>query len=85
MWIASCDNLETSVIEYVFDSRPDEIVVIHKQNLDARKFGLPTTHCRCTSALTHTDGTGSLSSLAKMDAAEAFQMKGVGAALCSAR
>jgi hypothetical protein len=37
------------------------------------------------SALTHTDAAGSLSSLAKMDVAEAFQTNGLGAALCSAR
>jgi two-component system cell cycle response regulator CtrA len=37
------------------------------------------------SALTHSAGSGSLSSLARIDAAEAFQMRGLGSALCSAR
>jgi hypothetical protein len=37
------------------------------------------------SAVTHTDGTGSLSSLARIDAAEAVQTNGLGLALCSVR
>jgi hypothetical protein len=37
------------------------------------------------SALTHSDGSGTLSSLARMDGAEAVQTKGLGSALCSAR
>jgi hypothetical protein len=36
------------------------------------------------SALTQTDGAGSLLSLARIDAAEAVQVKGFGSALCSA-
>lgn len=38
-----------------------------------------------TSALTHSDDTGSLSILAKIEAADAFQTKGFGSALCSVR
>jgi hypothetical protein len=45
--------------------------------------GLP--HRLDASALTHSDDAGSLSSLAKIEAADAFQTKGFGSALCSAR
>ena len=38
-----------------------------------------------SSALTHSDGSGTLSSLARMEGAEAVQTKGLGSALCSAR
>ena len=38
-----------------------------------------------TSALTHSEDTGSLSSLARIEAADAFQTNGFGSALCSAR
>ena len=37
------------------------------------------------SALSHSDTAGSLSIFAKIEAAEAFQTKGFGSALCSAR
>ena len=37
------------------------------------------------SALTHLEGTGSLSSLARIEAAGAFQTNGFGSALCSGR
>jgi putative DNA methylase len=38
-----------------------------------------------TSALTHSDAAGNLSSLARIEAADAFQTNGLGLALCSAR
>ncbi len=38
-----------------------------------------------SSALAHTDRAGSLSSLARIEAAKAFQTNGLGSALCSAR
>src|SRR3974390_2535897 len=39
----------------------------------------------CSSALTHSDATGSLASLARMEAADEVQMKGLGCALRSLR
>ena len=51
----------------------------------ANKSKVERANLPVASALSHSDTTGSLSILAKIEAAEAFQTKGFGSALWSAR
>ena len=44
MWIGGGDNFESSVSEYILYGRADKIIVIHEQNLEARRSGLLTAH-----------------------------------------
>jgi hypothetical protein len=44
VWIGGGDNFESSVTEHVLDSLPDEIIIVHKQNLEAQRFSLFTGH-----------------------------------------
>jgi hypothetical protein len=46
VWIGGGDNFESSVTEYVLYGRADEIIIIHEQNLEARRFSLLTGHWR---------------------------------------
>jgi hypothetical protein len=67
--------------DYATD-QPGRIMAIWRERSVELRFSTPSS---IASALTHSDATGSLASLARMEAADAVQMKGLGCALRSLR
>ena len=74
-------NIDTflKMIDELKTEETDEKYILRTEGVDHHKLE------KASSALTHSDAAGSLSSLARMEAADAFQTKGFGSALCSAR